>query len=72
MGAAPMALIVRPSFGQPCFECQESVPKPRVDDLRKRADKEGVALLKSSILCVDCERRLFAKGMAIVERRPRF
>ena len=67
-----MALIVRPRFGQPCFECGEVVPKQRLDELRRRAEELGRALLKSDHICADCEKRLLAKGMAIVERKPRF
>jgi hypothetical protein len=67
-----MALVIRPRFGQPCFECGENVSKQRLDELRQRAENASVALLKSDRLCVDCEKRRLAEGMAIVERRPRF
>jgi hypothetical protein len=40
--------------------------------LRERAEWQGALLLKSSILCADCETRLFAKGVVIVERKPQF
>ena len=67
-----MSIVIRPRFGRPCFECNETVPKQRVDALHERAAKSGLALLKSDLLCVACERARDAQGIGHVERRPRF
>ena len=67
-----MAIVIRPRFGRPCFECGETVPKQRIDEMHKRATECGRVVLKSDILCIGCEREREAKGLGHVERRPRF
>jgi hypothetical protein len=57
--------ILRPQFGQPCFDdCGATVPTQRVERLKAAAAEAGRAFLKSDVVCVDC-----AKKRAAEERR---
>lgn len=64
-----MSVVVRPRFGRPCFECGETVPKQRLDQLAVEANARGMPLLVSDRLCVGCAAKV--KQEATVTRRPR-
>jgi hypothetical protein len=67
-----MSVVIRPRFGVACFCCGDTVPKPRVDQFRRRAEELGRAVLKSEILCGECERKRLAENQATIEPRARF
>jgi len=48
-----MGELVRPRFGQPCFQCGAIVPTQRVASLQSEAALERRRFLKSDILCVE-------------------
>jgi hypothetical protein len=65
-----MVDILRPRFRQPCFECGEPVPAPRVERLRHIAEQQGRAFLKSDLLCVVCGPAKDAESRDCVVSRP--
>jgi hypothetical protein len=61
-----MGVLIRPRFGQPCFDCGEPVSTQRIQALQRNADLTllpvggapaagltGRRFLKSDILCVE-------------------
>ena len=69
-----MTQILRPRFGQLCFQCCENVvPAPRIRELRARKEDLGLPFLKSDVLCLRCgfDDELRAKGIEPRPRQPR-
>jgi hypothetical protein len=65
-----MATVLRPAFGQPCFECGHNVPATRVRVLRERVEQQtGRRWRKDDLLCVDCQKRRDALSFG-VEMKP--
>lgn len=68
-----MGVVIRPRFGQPCFQCEATVPYARILIIEESAIAWQRSLLKSDIVCVDCERRAQrAEGpVEVTTTRPR-
>ncbi len=59
-----MGVLIRPRFGQPCFDCGEPVSTQRIQALQRNAEIERRRGLKSDLLCVSCtnKRKLTEKA----------
>jgi RNA polymerase-binding transcription factor DksA len=66
-----MGLVIRPRFGRPCFECGDPVPLARAKILEDDAAVLGRNLLKSDLLCVECQRASEIQTGVVVTPRPR-
>ena len=64
-----MGVVCRPRFGRPCYECGNTVPVQRINELAARFAERQEAFLPSDRLCVDCEKT--RKRETTVTRRPR-
>lgn len=64
-----MGVVVRPRFGRPCYECGETVPTQRLNNLAFSASCRGETLLSSDRLCFGCEEK--RKREVTVTRKPR-
>ena len=62
--------ILRPRFGQPCFECGATVSGQRVRILRERAELYQRSFLKSDLLCIDCKKRADEASRGVTVTRP--
>jgi hypothetical protein len=51
-----MGVLIRPRFGQPCFDCGEPVSTQRIQALQRNAEIERRRWLKSD-LCVCCTNK---------------
>lgn len=63
-----MGKVIRPVFGQPCFECEEQVPQARIraleqDQIARYGHVRNALVCR---ICVDCARTNEA-----IERRAR-
>ncbi len=64
-----MAAVIRPRFGQPCFECGDNVPATRVVKLKDKVAEGGRRWLKSDLLCVECQKRNDERDLVAFEKR---
>ena len=61
-----MGVLVRPRFGQPCFDCGEPVSTQRIQALQRNAEIERRRWLKSDLVCVCCaNKREIAEGAGV-------
>ena len=60
-----MGVLVRPRFGQPCFDCGEPVSTQRIQALQRNAESQRRRCLKSDLACVVCanKREITEKAM---------
>ena len=58
-----MGVLIRPRFGQPCFDCGEPVSTQRIQALQRIAESQRRRWLKSDLVCVVCanEREIAEK-----------
>ena len=49
-----MGVLIRPRFGQPCFDCGEPVSTLRIQALQRNAEIERRRWLKSDLVCAYC------------------
>ncbi len=52
-----MGVLVRPRFGQPCFDCGEPVSTQRIQSLQRIAESQRRRWLKSDQVCVACANK---------------
>ena len=52
-----MGVLIRPRFGQPCFDCGEPVSTQRIQALQRNAEIERLRWLKSDLVCVGCANK---------------
>jgi hypothetical protein len=59
-----MGVLIRPRFGQPCFDCDEPVSTQRIQALQRIAESQRCRWLKSDLVCVVCanKREIRAKA----------
>ena len=61
-----MGVLIRPRFGQPCFDCGEPVSTQRIQALQRNAEIERRRWLKSDLVCVCCaNKRKFAERAGV-------
>ena len=60
-----MGVLIRPRFGQPCFDCGEPVSGQRIHALQRIAESQRRRWLKSDLACVVCanKREITEKAM---------
>ena len=64
-----MGVLVRPRFGQPCFDCGEPVSTQRIQALQRNAEIERRRWLKSDLVCVSCANKREIAERAGVPRK---
>jgi hypothetical protein len=52
-----MGVLIRPRFGQPCFDCGEPVSTQRIQALQRNTEIERRRWLKSDVVCVCCANK---------------
>ena len=52
-----MGVLIRPRFGQPCFDCGEPVSTQRIEALQRNAEIERRRWLKSDLVCACCTNK---------------
>jgi hypothetical protein len=52
-----MGVLIRPRFGQPCFDCDEPVSTQRIQALQRIAESQRRRWLKSDLVCVVCANK---------------
>ncbi len=52
-----MGALIRPRFGQPCFDCGEAVSTQRIQALQCLAEIQRRRWLKSDLVCVVCANK---------------
>ena len=52
-----MGVLIRPRFGQPCFDCGEPVSTQRIQALQRIAESQRRRWLKSDLACVVCANK---------------
>ena len=52
-----MGVLIRPRFGQPCFDCGEPVSTQRIQALQRVAESQRRRGLKSDLVCVVCANK---------------
>jgi hypothetical protein len=64
-----MGALIRPRFGQPCFDCGEPVSTQRIQALQRNAEIERRRWLKSDLVCACCANRREIAESAGVPRK---
>ncbi len=52
-----MGVLIRPRFGQPCFDCGEPVSTQRIPVLQRIAESQRRRWVKSDLACVVCANK---------------
>ena len=52
-----MGVLIRPRFGQPCFDCGAPVSTQRIQALHRIAESQRRRWLKSDLACVVCANK---------------
>ena len=52
-----MGVLIRPRFGQSCFDCGEPVSTQRIQALQRIAESQRRSWLKSDLVCVVCANK---------------
>ncbi len=52
-----MGVLIRPRFGQPCFDCREPVSTQRIQALQRIAESQRRRWLKSDLVCIVCANK---------------
>ena len=64
-----MGVLIRPRFGQPCFDCGEPVSTQRIQTLQRNAEIERRRWLKSDLVCACCANKRGIAERAGVPRK---
>ena len=64
-----MGVLIRPRFGQPCFDCGEPASTQRVQALQRIAESQRHRWLKSDLVCVCCANKREIAERAGVPRK---
>jgi hypothetical protein len=65
-----MGVLIRPRFGQPCFDCGEPGSTQRIPSLQRTAESQQRRWLKSDLACVVCANKREVNNKTAFEHLP--